>query len=90
MPYGRVAFLVSALGWWGGNDRGSLSTEVYVRLYLSKRIALEAGYQWLTAEAIMRNRKTLISNGRFRHRAGLRGTDISSVLLICSFSTQRL
>ena len=55
----------------GDNDRGSLSTEVYARLYFSKRIALKAGYQWLTSEVTMRNRNTLVDNNRFRHRAGL-------------------
>ncbi len=55
----------------GDNDRGSLSTEVYARLYISKRIALKAGYQWLTSEATLQNRNTQDNNNRFRHRAGL-------------------
>ena len=55
----------------GDNDRGTLSTEVYARLYVKQRLALKAGYQWLTTEVTVQNRDVVANNNRFRNRAGL-------------------
>lgn len=55
----------------GDNDIGTLSTEVYARVHLNQRVAIKAGYQWLTTEATVSNRDVVADNDRFRHRAGL-------------------
>ncbi len=55
----------------GDNDHGTLTTEVYARLHLGQRVALKAGYQWLTSEVSAQHTNTLTDNNRFRHRAGL-------------------
>lgn len=55
----------------GDNDRGTLATEVYARFFVSQRIAIKAGYQWLTTETTVANRDVVADNNRFRHRAGM-------------------
>ncbi|GAB3992670.1 hypothetical protein GCM10028807_26050 [Spirosoma daeguense] len=55
----------------GDNDIGTLATEVYARVYISQRIAVKAGYQWLTTETNAVNRDVVADNNRFRHRAGM-------------------
>ena len=53
----------------GDNDIGTLSTEVYARVWINKRFAVKAGYQWLTTETTVKNRDVEADNDRFRHRA---------------------
>jgi hypothetical protein len=55
----------------GDNDRGTLSTEVYARFHLGQRLAIKAGYQWLTSEYTVQNRDIIADNNRFRNRAGM-------------------
>lgn len=55
----------------GDNDRGTLSTEVYARYHLGQRLAIKAGYQWLTSEYTVQNRDITTDNNRFRNRAGM-------------------
>ncbi|GAB3694391.1 hypothetical protein GCM10027592_15250 [Spirosoma flavus] len=55
----------------GDNDIGTLATEVYARVYITPRIAVKAGYQWLTTETSAANRDVVADNNRFRHRAGM-------------------
>ncbi|GAB3934617.1 hypothetical protein [Larkinella terrae] len=55
----------------GDNDLGSLSTEVYVRLRVMRRLGVKGGYQWITTE--MRSSTVNIDdkNQRFRNRASM-------------------
>jgi hypothetical protein len=55
----------------GDNDIGTLSTEIYARIHISQRIAIKAGYQWLTTETTVANRDVVADNDRFRHRVGM-------------------
>lgn len=55
----------------GDNDIGTLSTEVYARVYINKRIGVKLGYQWLTTETTVNNRDIIADNNRFRNRVGL-------------------
>jgi hypothetical protein len=55
----------------GDNDRGMLTTEVYVRVYFLSRVALKLGYQWLTTEISLANTDVVTNNARFRNRTGL-------------------
>ncbi|MDB5242411.1 MAG: hypothetical protein JWP57_3036 [Spirosoma sp.] len=55
----------------GDNDRGTLSTEVYVRFHLGQRLAVKGGYQWLTSEYTVLNRDIIADNNRFRNRSGM-------------------
>ncbi len=55
----------------GDNDRGTLSTEVYARMLINKRIGIKLAYQWLTSEMTVSNRDVIADNNRFRHRAGM-------------------
>lgn len=55
----------------GDNDRGTLSTEVYARFHVGQRLAIKAGYQWLTSEYTVQNRDIIADNNRFRNRAGM-------------------
>ncbi|MGA0558249.1 hypothetical protein ACO2Q8_16435 [Larkinella sp. VNQ87] len=53
----------------GDNDLGSLSTEVYVRLRLMRRLGIKAGYHWITTEMRASNKNVVDNNQRFRNRA---------------------
>lgn len=55
----------------GDNNRGTLSSEVYARVKLMKRIGIKAGYQWLITETTVSNRDIIADNNRFRNRAGM-------------------
>ncbi|RRB00816.1 hypothetical protein [Larkinella rosea] len=55
----------------GDNDLGSLSTEVYVRLRLMRRLGIKAGYQWITTAMRANNVNIEDDNQRFRNRASM-------------------
>ncbi|GAB4041992.1 hypothetical protein [Spirosoma jeollabukense] len=55
----------------GDNDRGTLSTEVYARIYITRQVGVKFGYQWLTTETVVTNRDIVSNNNRFRNRAGM-------------------
>ncbi|UFH54329.1 hypothetical protein [Spirosoma sp. KNUC1025] len=55
----------------GDNDIGTLSTEVYARVYLNQRIGVKLAYQWLTTETTVNNRDIVADNNRFRNRVGM-------------------
>jgi hypothetical protein len=55
----------------GDNDLGSLSTEVYVRLKVLRRLNVKAGYQWITTEMKASTVNIDDKNQRFRNRASL-------------------
>lgn len=55
----------------GDNDRGMLTTEIYVRVRFSRYASLKTGYQNQSMEIIIANSDTVAGNNRFRNRAGL-------------------
>ncbi|GAB3273050.1 hypothetical protein GCM10027347_45140 [Larkinella harenae] len=55
----------------GDNDRGALATEVYIRLRVTRRVALRAGYQWITTEMRASTKNEDDNNQRFRNRADM-------------------
>ncbi len=52
----------------GNATIGTLSSEVYARIKVDKRIGVKLGYQWLTTEMSVRNRDVVADNNRFRNR----------------------
>lgn len=55
----------------GDNNIGTLMTEVYARVHITKRVAIKAGYQWLITETTVDNRDIIADNDRFRNRVGM-------------------
>lgn len=55
----------------GDNDIGTIATDVYARIHVSKQIGIKVGYQWLITETKAANRDVIANNNRFRHRAGM-------------------
>ncbi|MGV3559092.1 hypothetical protein [Larkinella arboricola] len=55
----------------GDNNRGALSSEVYVRLRVMRRMSIKAGYQWITTEMRASNENLENDNRRFRNRASM-------------------
>lgn len=55
----------------GDNDRGALATDVYIRFRLMRRLAVRAGYQWVTTEMRASNLNIVDENQRFRNRASM-------------------
>lgn len=55
----------------GDNDLGSLSTEVYVRLRVMRRLGVKVGYQWITTAMRANNINIEDDNQRFRNRSSM-------------------
>ncbi|WP_138992409.1 hypothetical protein [Larkinella sp. C7] len=55
----------------GDNDLGSLSSEVYVRLKVLRRMGVKVGYHWITTEMRASNLNIDDDNRRFRNRAAM-------------------
>ena len=55
----------------GDNDRGALSSEVYIRLQVMRRVGIKAGYQWITTEMRASTVNLENDNRRFRNRASM-------------------
>ncbi|WP_420148403.1 hypothetical protein [Spirosoma sp.] len=55
----------------GDNDIGTLSTEVFARIFIKQRVGIKAGYQWLVTETKIDNRDIVADNNRFRNRVGM-------------------
>ncbi|GAB3332118.1 hypothetical protein GCM10027299_38340 [Larkinella ripae] len=55
----------------GDNDLGSLSTEVYARLRVMRRLGIKGGYQWITTGMRASNENIDDKNRRFRNRASM-------------------
>jgi hypothetical protein len=55
----------------GDNNLGTMTTEVFVRVFVIQRVAVKLGYQWFITEMIMDNRDTSVNNDRFRHTASM-------------------
>lgn len=64
----------------GDNNLGALSSEVYIRLLVMRRLGIKAGYQWITTEMKASNENVEDNNRRFRHR-----TDMTYVALTFPF-----
>lgn len=55
----------------GDNDRGTLATEVYVRLRVARRFSVKAGYYWITTEMRASTKNADDDNQRFRNRGDM-------------------
>ncbi|WP_128544662.1 hypothetical protein [Larkinella soli] len=55
----------------GDNDYGTLATEVYVRLQVTRRVGLRVAYQWITTEMRASNKNLIDGNDRFRNTASM-------------------
>ena len=64
----------------GDNNRGMLTTELYLRCQLSKEIGLKANYQWVTTELFIGNKDIVSNNNRFRNRITMLSIGITALI----------